>query len=238
MYKALVIGKHDYHETSLQVDILTGEGRVQSLLARGVRTEKHRCRGYFEVFSELELETEAGYKHHFLKEAVFLRNMAPHTLTSQRAAWAGMELLQQCTPLSEPLLYQLTVEYLLYLDQSSGHPALFWRYAARLCTVLGLHLPLDYCTVCGKEKEPAAYVPVNHGVICAECLRRSPHRELPELTPLAGFILPRLYHLQDVLAGPMPDRATVESINRMFTDHLHEHLHRRFTINSYKDYTP
>lgn len=226
---AIVLHSFDYLESSRILKLVTREGGVRSVLARGARKSKKRFGAALDLYAEgtAELQTKTGRDLDTLSS--FEVSRARPQLAAQLARFSGASMIAELTlrfarDAADPGLYDAIAAT---LDALAAAPPERTRDVAiggawRILAELGLAPTLDACAECHAVVDADAPAVFSHpagGVLCARCghLARSA-RTLPPDARNA---------LRDWLAGmehPLDDVGAARAHQRLLREFLREHL--------------
>ncbi len=238
----IILRKTKHRETSLILDVLTKELGKIPIIAKGVRKEKNKNQGLFNVLYELELSL---YKNpnsdwYILKLADLIKS---HTYTQDFEVTilmqAAIEIYRQIIIPEDDIkeLYKLLQVYLNYIKTvDKNKVAIFWRFLLRLFLIVGIDFNLSNCINCNKPKEYFAYFPQKHGFICDKCYRSVYEDFVFILSEDEKFIFSNLEKIGNLLDELALSRSTISQVNRIFLTHLSEHFHKNFYLRSLEHY--
>ncbi|MDQ6871755.1 MAG: DNA repair protein RecO [Gemmatimonadota bacterium] len=188
--EAIVLHAFDYLESSRIIRLLTREGGVQSVLARGARKSRGRYGSSLDLFAE-------GTAQIYIKPNRELQNLSSFEVTRSRselahdlgrftAASTVVELaLRFAGEDSGPLLYDTVVDVLDRIARSAPEHTIEDGLAAcwRIVSVLGFTPELSSCSVCHtplRDADEATFSHVSGGIICPLCSKLAPGgRKIP-----------------------------------------------------------
>src|SRR5690606_3076572 len=178
---ALVLGRVNFRESDLILQLFTEKlGRI-SALARGARSSKKRFSGSLEPIHTLfvELSDKPKGDLHTLKDAQIAtpRVHLASGLERLEAAGKGLSWVKKAAPhhTPEPALFRAIIFFLDELNQPVTEHSprdLLAGFGVRLLEVLGWGLYLTSCVSCGKpcpEGRAAWLHPERGGIICRGC---------------------------------------------------------------------
>lgn len=176
---AILIGRVDYGESDVIVQLFTdGIGRV-SALARSARRSQKRFGGALEPFHTLSVSLggRARGDLFLLKDASIVRPRLRLTESLERleAAAEGLTWLKKSTLPTNPerTLFERTENFLDALADGAQTPkSELSSFGLHLMDSLGFGLNFNACVSCGKAcpgGRPAWLHPARGGLICVEC---------------------------------------------------------------------
>jgi len=189
--EAIVLHAFDYLESSRIIRLLTREGGVQSVLARGARKSRGRYGSALDLFAE-------GTAQIYVKPNRELQNLSSFEVSRSRgelahdigrftAASTIAELaLRFAGEDSGPVLYDTVVDVLDRLARSSPEHTIEDGLAAcwRIVSVLGFTPELSSCALCHtplRDADEATFSHGSGGIICPSCSKLAPTgRKIPE----------------------------------------------------------
>ena len=226
---AVVLHSFDYLESSRIFRMVTRDGGVRSVLAKGARRSARRFGSALDLFAQgtaqlyakpgRDLDTLSGF------DVVRARPMLAEDLGRFTGASAIAELtLRFGRDGDDSALFDAVVRALDTLSAAVGDETLTATLASawHIIAELGFAPTLDICGECQAELPPDATVRFNHrsgGALCQRCGRLAP----------AGRVLPpeARYALRGFLVGhaglPLAD-AAARAHQRLLREFLAEHL--------------
>lgn len=226
---AIVLHAFDYQESSRILRLVTREGGVRSVLARGARNSKRRFGTALDLFAQgtAELVTKPGRDLDTLSGFDVTR--ARPQLAGHLARFAGAGTIAELTlrfarDVADPGLYDAVADALDAIGAAPPEraPDVTLAGAWRILAELGLAPTTDACAECHTPVHADAVAIFSHpagGVVCDRCghLARG-GRSLPVSARAA---------LRDWLAGeqhPLADPGEVRAHQRLLREFLREHL--------------
>lgn len=226
---AIVLHAFDYLESSRILKLVTREGGVRSVLARGARNSRRRFGSALDLFAQgtAELQTKPGRDLDTLSSFDVTR--ARPQLASHLARFAGAGTIAELTlrfarDVADPGLYDAVAAALdaIAVAPPERAPDVTLAGAWRILGELGLAPTIDHCAECHAAvdlESPAIFSHPAGGVVCARCghLARG-GRSLPVSARAA---------LRDWLAGAehaLADPAEIRAHQRLLREFLREHL--------------
>jgi DNA repair protein RecO (recombination protein O) len=188
--EAIVLHAFDYLESSRIIRLLTREGGVQSVLARGARKSRGRYGSALDLFAE-------GTAQIYVKPNRELHNLASFEISRSRselahdigrftAASTVAELaLRFAGEDSGPVLYDTVVDVLDRISRSSPAHTIEDGLAGcwRIVSVLGFTPELSSCSLCHaplRDADEATFSHGSGGIVCAACSKLAPGgRKIP-----------------------------------------------------------
>jgi DNA repair protein RecO (recombination protein O) len=188
--EAIVLHAFDYLESSRIIRLLTRDGGVQSVLARGARKSRGRYGSALDLFAE-------GTAQVYVKPNRDLHNLASFEVSRSRselahdigrftAASTVAELaLRFAGEDSGPPLYDTVVDVLDRISRSLPEHTLENGLAGcwRIVSVLGFTPELSSCALCHtplRDGDEATFSPGSGGIICPACSKLAPGgRKIP-----------------------------------------------------------
>ena len=227
--EAVVLHAFDYLESSRILRLVTREGGVRSVLAKGARRASRRFGSAVDLFAQ-------GSAQLYTKPGRDLDTLSAFDVTASRAGLAGdlgrfagasaiAELaLRFGRDAADGALFDAVVDGLDALASAAPDLALATTLAAtwRIIADLGFAPAVDICGDCHALLEPTATVMFSHragGALCARCGRLAP----------AGRVLPPeardvLRHFLAGNPGATLDDASARAHQRLLREFLAEHL--------------
>ena len=188
--EAIVLHAFDYLESSRIIRLLTREGGVQSVLARGARKSRGRYGSALDLFAEgtAQIYVKPNRELHNLSsfEVSRSRGELAHDIGRFTAASTIAELaLRFAGEDSGPDLYDTVVDVLDRLARSSPEHTIEDGLAAcwRIVSVLGFTPELSSCALCHtplRDADDATFSHGSGGIICPSCSNLAPTgRKIP-----------------------------------------------------------
>lgn len=226
---AIVLHAFDYLESSRILRLVTRDGGVRSVLAKGVRRSSRRFGSAVDLFAQgaAQLHAKPGRDLDTLSafDVVRARPMLAEDLGRFTGASAIAELtLRFGRDAADAGLFDAVADALDALAAADPDAALTATLASawRIVAELGFAPTVDVCGDCHAPLEPDATVMFSHragGALCARCGRLAPAgRKLPAAarTALRGFLAG--------IAGMPLDDASTRAHQRLLREFLAEHL--------------
>jgi DNA repair protein RecO (recombination protein O) len=188
--EAIVLHAFDYLESSRIVRLLTREGGVVSVLARGARKSRGRYGSALDLFAEgtAQIYVKPNRELHNLSsfEVSRSRSELAHDIGRFTAASTVAELtLRFAGEDSGPELYDTVVDVLDRLARSSPERTIEDGLAAcwRIVSGLGFTPELSSCALCHaplRDADEATFSHGSGGIICPACSKLAPRgRKIP-----------------------------------------------------------
>ncbi|HXL85656.1 MAG TPA: DNA repair protein RecO [Gemmatimonadaceae bacterium] len=188
--EAIVLHAFDYLESSRIIRLLTREGGVQSVLARGARKSRGRYGSALDLFAEgtAQVYVKPNRELHNLGSFEISRSRGElaHDIGRFTAASTVAELaLRFAGEDSGPLLYDTVADVLDRISRSSPEHTIEDGLAGcwRIVSVLGFTPELSSCALCHTPLRDADEVAFSHGsggIICPSCSKLAPAgRKIP-----------------------------------------------------------
>lgn len=198
---AIVLHAANYLESSRLLRLLTREGGVQSVVARGARSSKKRFGSAVDLFAEgqAQIQLKAGRDLHGLNGFDVTRSRASIAtdLTRFTAASAVSEVVLRLVHDEEaPEIYEVVRQGLDLLSESDeahvigSTVGVLWRLLAEV----GFRPAIDQCAECHALipiDQPARFHAAIGGTLCDRCARLAPGGRLlpPEArTAIRGWL--------------------------------------------------
>ena len=238
----LVLRKTNFQETSLILDVLTAEFGKIAVIAKGIRSNKSKMSGVLDLLNENEFDlyNKPQSDWYVLKSAVPIQtNLFGITFPQALLMQAAAEILRQIyIPAEDQVpIYDLSLKYLKYITKTQKNGiAVFWRFSLRLLNILGIDLDFNHCVLCKqKKKQYNSFSTKFHGLICSSCYR--PALGIAFSSPQElSYILSHIHSIGNLLEDLQISQLTIKQINKIFLDHLQEHYHKIFHLNSLEMY--
>src|ERR1700694_1629118 len=194
--EAIVLHAFDYLESSRIIRLLTREGGVQSVLARGARKSRGRYGSALDLFAEgtAQVYVKPNRELHNLAsfEVHRSRSELAHDIGRFTAASTVAELaLRLAVEDSGPVLYDTVVDVLDRLARSSPEHTIEDGLAAcwRIVSVLGFTPELSSCALCHtplRDADDTAFSHSSGGIVCPACSKLAPGgRRIPSAARVA-----------------------------------------------------
>jgi DNA repair protein RecO (recombination protein O) len=181
---AIVLHAFDYLESSRIIRLLTRDGGVQSVLARGARKSRGRYGSALDLFAEgsAQLYVKPNRELHNLSsfELSRARNELAFDIGRFTAASVIAELaLRFGGGEANPALYETVADSLDRLSQSSAASTIEDGLAGcwRIISVLGFTPELSSCALCHtplRDADDTAFSHAAGGIICPSCSKLAP----------------------------------------------------------------
>jgi len=227
--QAIVLHAFDYLESSRIIRLLTREGGVQSVLARGARKSRGRYGSALDLFAEgtAQIYVKPNRELHNLSsfEVSRSRTELAHDIGRFTAASTVAELaLRFAGEDSGPDLFDTVVDVLDRLARSSPQHTIEDGLAAcwRIVSVLGFTPELSSCALCHtplREVDETTFSHGSGGVVCASCSKLAPTGRKIPATARAAI---RRW-LEGVESAELTD-AAARSHQRLLREFLGAHL--------------
>lgn len=227
--EAIVLHSFDYLESSRILRLLTREGGVRSVLARGARRSARRFGSGLDLFAQgaAQLQSRVGRDLDTLAafDVARLRPSLAEDLGRFLGAAALAELvLRFGREAPDRELFDAVVTALDSLGASppGGARAAALAGAWRLVATLGFAPAVADCAECHEslpDELPALFSHAAGGALCGRCGRRAPAGRL--LPPLARRTLRDLLHAD---APPELDESAARAHQRLLREFVTEHL--------------
>jgi len=227
--EAIVLHAFDYLESSRIIRLLTREGGVQSVLARGARKSRGRYGSALDLFAEgtAQIYVKPNRELHNLSafEVSRSRSELAHDVGRFTAASTVAELaLRFAGEDAGPVLYDTVADVLDRISRSAPESTIENGLAGcwRIVSVLGFTPELSSCALCHtplRDVDEATFSPASGGIICPSCSRLAPAgRKIPASARVA---------IKDWLEGVevagIPE-AELRSHQRLLREFLGAHL--------------
>ena len=234
---AVVLRRKPWKETSFLLELFSADlGRVTAI-AQGARREKNA--GESEPLTEYEMLLYQGSGPWFLRESRLVRGFRKD-YQRDTVMYAACELYEQIVlpPEDAEAHWELLIAFFDYLQHERRHPiAIFWRFALRVCHLLGIDLDIDTCVSCGNTgQEWAAFFPMRSGLLCRQCRPRVAESTVLPLSETTSTLLHELPHIGNVLGSVSIPDETITQMNRLLLAHLASHFHKPFHFKSLQMY--
>ncbi|MEO7084411.1 MAG: DNA repair protein RecO [Gemmatimonadaceae bacterium] len=226
---AIVLHAFDYLESSRILKLVTRDGGVRSVLARGMRKSKRRFGAAIDLYAEgsAELHSKTGRDLDTL--AAFDVNRARPEIAGELSRFTGAATIAELTlrfagDAAEAGLYEAVATALDRIGSASGSraPDMTLGGAWRVLGELGVAPTIDNCAECHDAVDASERAVFSHpagGVVCARCAHLARGgRTLPSSArdALRGW----LSGDEHALADPQEIRAH----QRLLREFLREHL--------------
>jgi DNA repair protein RecO (recombination protein O) len=182
--EAIVLHAFDYLESSRIVRLLTREGGVQSVLARGARKSRGRYGSALDLFAEgsAQIYVKPNRELHNLAafEVSRSRSELAHDVGRFTAASTVAELaLRFAGEDAGPLLYDTVADVLDRISRSAPERTIEDGLAGcwRIVSVLGFTPELASCALCHtplRDADEATFSHVSGGIVCPSCSKLAP----------------------------------------------------------------
>jgi DNA repair protein RecO (recombination protein O) len=226
---AVVLHAMDYLESSRILRLVTRDGGVRSVLAKGARRASRRFGSAVDLFAQ-------GSAQLYTKPGRDLDNMSAFDVTRSRPTlagdmgrFAGASAIAELTlrfgrDAADSGLFDAVVQALDALATAASDAALTVTLASawHIVAELGFAPAIDVCGDCHAALDPASPVMFSHragGALCARCGRLAPAGRV--LPPTARDALRRFLLAE---AGPSLDDASTRAHQRLLREFLAEHL--------------
>jgi len=234
---AVILRRKPWRENSFLLEVFSPDLGRTTVIAQGARREQSA--GETEPLTEYELTLYKSSGPYFLRGSHLVRGFR-RNYQSDTVMYAACELYEQLilSPEDAPAFWELLVQFFDYVRSVERHPiAIFWRFALRVCHLLGVDLDIEHCTACGATDAPwAAYLPLRSGLLCRECLPRVAEANVLPLSKTTSRLLHDLPHIGNVLREVDIADESIQQVNRMLLVHLASHFHKPFHVKSLQLY--
>lgn len=261
--EGIILVRKPYRESSIFCKCLTENHGLITVIAAGSNKENSKFHGILEPFNYVNLELYKSSKSDIfnLRNAISIQSFA-HNIdygSTMLLSAAGELLLQlNITDEESNQYFRLMTDYCLYLKKTTRNPVLVYiRFVLRLFSILGIYIK-PVCTLCGNNKI-SRYSHSNHGFICDKCIRseRSGRDNIPVLynrqqglpsdnstgenesdvclSAETASIFENINNLDQVDESLITEASIHETVT-FFLSHLTASFHKRFKLNSLKDY--
>ncbi len=242
---AIVLHAANYLESSRLLRLLTREGGVQSVVARGARSSKKRFGSAVDLFAEgqAQIQLKAGRDLHGLNAFDVTRSRASIATDLARftAASAVAEVVLRLVHDEEaPDIYEVVRQGLDRLSEASEAKVvsvtvgLLWRLLAEV----GFRPAIDQCAECHAvipADQPTRFHVAIGGALCERCAR---------LVPGGRLLPPEARHtIRDWLAGgpgattdgdPILDASDARAHQRLLREFLVHHLPDQRSLKAFE----
>lgn len=226
---AIVLHAFDYLESSRILKLVTRDGGVRSVLARGARRSRSRFGAALDLYSQgsAELHTKPGRELDTL--AGFDVTRARHTLAADLGRFTGASMLAELTlrfarDAADPGLFAAVEDA---FDDLGVAPSARTRDVAlggawRVLAELGIAPTIDVCAECHNDVAADAQATFNHragGVLCERC---TPFARTGRVLPAAARDALRTW--LDGQSYAIDDPSEIRAHQRLLREFLREHL--------------
>ncbi|HVX39650.1 MAG TPA: DNA repair protein RecO [Gemmatimonadaceae bacterium] len=226
---AIVLHAFDYLESSRILKLVTRDGGVRSVLARGARNSKRRFGSALDLFAQGTAELQAKPGRDLDTLSGFEVSRARPQLAGHLARFAGAATIAELTlrfarDVADPGLYDAVADALDAIAAAAPEraPDATLAGAWRILGELGLAPTIDSCAECHAAVDVDDDAVFSHpagGVVCARCAHLARGgRSLPASARSA---------LREWLGGvahPLGDPAEIRAHQRLLREFLREHL--------------
>jgi DNA repair protein RecO (recombination protein O) len=226
---AIVLHAFDYLESSRILKLVTREGGVRSVLARGMRKSQRRFGAALDLYAQgsAELHSKPGRDLDTL--TAFDVNRARPQLAADMARFTGAAAIAELTlrfggDAAESGLYDAVAEALdrIGVAAAARAPDATLGGAWRILGELGIAPTIDYCAECHDPIDPAEGAMFSHpagGVLCPRCAHLARGgRSLPASARTA------LRHWVNGGEHSLADPQEIRAHQRVLREFLREHL--------------
>jgi DNA repair protein RecO (recombination protein O) len=183
----IVLKRSPHGETSSLLHGYSRDFGKMIFLAKGARSEKSPWRGLLEPFSVLNVHfnEKKGRAYQFLSQAEYIHPFSG-LKSHQDAVLYGSVILELMYKIQDvqpdPELYDLIYKAFFAMDRGLSPFHVHAWFILHYLRMEGLALDAAHCCFCGKEPDPACFLPFQGQISCAECGRnQSPLWELPDV---------------------------------------------------------
>ncbi len=177
--EGIVIRAVDYGETNKIVTLWTREFGKVAVMARGAKKPNSRHSSVTQVFTYgtflMKLSRGIGVLHQ--AEIIKTFRLIREDLLVTTYASIVMELIDKITEEKSPnpYLFELLSQTLNYMNEGFDLDVLLFIFELKMIPVMGLHLHLDGCAMCGKSEGEFGFSIREAGFICQRCVEYDVH---------------------------------------------------------------